>query len=255
MSTKKRHIWITGASGCIGHYVLDQLLPREDLHLHLLARDPKRIRRPIDTAGNVSIHQGNLSEIEAHLDTISEMDAMIHIATDWSNSDYAHHLNVTKTKIMMDALDLKKVQKILYFSTASILGPQNQPVPEAGKYGSGYIRSKYHAYFELKKQAYADQLVTLFPTMVFGGDPTHPYSHISQGIVPNQRYLKWLRFLNVTGHFHFMHSQDIATVTTHLLDHPAPNQDLVLGFAPIMASIIPIVLSALIGIYLLRKSG
>ncbi len=212
----KKSIFITGASGCVGHYVLDLLLERSDLTLHLLLRDPARVQRPLENYDNVVVHRGNMESIEDLAPVLAEMDYVLHIFTDWSDSDYAYLLNVTKTHTMFELAT--KAQRIVYFSTASILGPGNEPIWEAGEYGHGYIRSKYHGYQALKKSPIANKVVTVFPTLVFGGDETHPHSHISSGLLPNQQFLKWLRFIYIDGSFHFLHSKDIAQVVVHLLD-------------------------------------
>ncbi|MCP4049923.1 MAG: NAD(P)-dependent oxidoreductase [bacterium] len=220
-------IFITGASGCIGHYVIDRL--REDLsnELHLLLRDPARLKISCRTDSNIHIHTGNMEHIEEHKDILSDMDYLIHIATDWSDSDYAELLNVEKTHKMFDFCS--KSKKIIYFSTASILGKNNEPVKEAELYGTGYVRSKYLAYIKLQKSKHRDKVITLFPTLVFGGDADHPYSHISSGIVPNIKYLKLLRFFYMESAFHFMHSYDIATLVKYILNNDTAEKDIVLG--------------------------
>ena len=211
-----KSIFITGASGCVGHYVLDILLQRQDLVLHLLLRDPARVQRPLAAHANVVIHRGNMENIEDFASVLADMDYVLHIFTDWSDSDYAHLLNVTKTHAMFEMATNAK--RIVYFSTASILGPGNQPMWQAGEYGHGYIRSKYQGYQALKKSPVADKVVTVFPTLVFGGDASHPHSHISSGLLPNRHFLKWLRFIYIDGAFHFLHARDIAQVVVHLLD-------------------------------------
>ncbi|HET8679970.1 MAG TPA: NAD-dependent epimerase/dehydratase family protein, partial [bacterium] len=41
--TPKR-IFVTGATGCIGHYVTDALIRETDHELYLLVRNPSRLR-------------------------------------------------------------------------------------------------------------------------------------------------------------------------------------------------------------------
>ncbi len=224
----KKKVFITGASGCIGHYVVDRFLTQDTYEIHLLVRDPKRLRFDIRHP-SVVIHQGDISRIEEHRDVISTMTYIIHIATDWSDSDYAHHLNVVKTHQLFSCCNKSLCQKILYFSTASILGKNNLPISEAGEIGTGYIRSKYWAYMTLKDSAMADRIITLFPTLVIGGDATHPYSHISQGLIPNLHYAKWIRFFYMDARFHFLHAYDIASVTHYLLEHDSKEKNFVLG--------------------------
>ena len=225
----RKKIFITGASGCVGHYVLDELVGRHDLELHLLCRKPSRLRIDIASIDHVHVHEGNLKTIEKQRDLLSDCAAIIHIATDWSDSDYARYLNVQQTHEMFSYTS-NTLEKIIYFSTASIMGPGNQVIPEAGKYGSGYVRSKYEAYQSLKTSPYWEKMYNLFPTLVFGGDETHPESHISQGLVPSLKFAKVIRFFYLDGKFHYIHAKDIAKVTRYLLDHDLKKRDLVLGF-------------------------
>lgn len=224
-----KKIFITGASGCIGHYVLDQFLNKPDYEIHLLIREPHKLKIPYKNYPQLQIHIGNLAEIETHQATISQMDYVIHIATDWSNSNYAHLLNVEKTHKLFSYCDPGRIKKIVYFSTASILGKNNQPIPEAGTLGTGYVSSKYHAYLSLKDHPLRDRIITLFPTLVFGGDNTHPYSHLSSGIIPNKNYIRWLRFFYIDAAFHFLHAADIAAIAAHVLLNPVDQNNYVLG--------------------------
>ncbi|MFC1770662.1 NAD-dependent epimerase/dehydratase family protein [Candidatus Margulisiibacteriota bacterium] len=225
----KKKIFITGSTGCIGHYVLDEFIDNPDYELHLLLREPSRLMPQYQNHPCVKLHQGNMEDIEQMENIIKEADYLIHIATDWSNSDYAVKLNVEKTEKMFSFCDPNKIKKIVYFSTASILGPDNKPVKEAETIGPGYVRSKYLGYHKIKKHQLAKKITTVFPTIVFGGDKNHPYSHISSGIIPNQRYLKILRFFYIDAKFHFLHSKDIATITKHLLLNETSENEYVLG--------------------------
>lgn len=229
-----KNVFITGASGCIGHYVLD-LFADTPYHLHLLLRNPQKLSFNPQLYPKITLHQGNLEFIEKHADVLRQMDYVMHIATDWSDSDYARLLNVQKTLTLIDLLDKNRCQKIVYFSTASILGPNNTPIPEAGNYGSGYVKSKYMASQALPSSHLYERMVFLYPTLVFGGDHNHPYSHISAGLIPNLHYLNYLRFFYLEGAFHFLHAKDIAQIAVHGLLQTTDRQHYILGQTAISA--------------------
>lgn len=229
-----KKIFITGSSGCVGHYVTEQLLNAGGWEMHLLLRQNSVLKWDPAQYSNVIIHIGNMDAIEVLEPVIKEMEYIIHIFTDWSNSDYATLLNVTKTHALFAMTNPDKLKRIVYFSTASILGPGNRPIPEAGQYGPGYVRSKYFGHLKLLDHPVKDKIITLFPTLVFGGDSTHPFSHISSGIVPNIRYLKILRFFYIDSRFHFLHSYDIAQCAIHFLTSDAKETQYVLG-NPVMS--------------------
>lgn len=231
----RQKVFITGASGCIGHYILDRFISNQYYEPHLLVRDPGKLRFNYEKYPHVHIHTGDMKEIEHHRAIIREMDYVIHVATDWSDSDYAEMINVEKTLTLFSYANEGKCRRIVYFSTASILGPGNKPTEAAGKYGTGYIRSKYKAYQAVSQLPYRDKIITLFPTLVFGGDDKHPYSHISSGIVPNLHYMKLIRFFYFDGAFHFLHSKDIAAVTEFVMAREVKERDFVLGNSMITA--------------------
>jgi nucleoside-diphosphate-sugar epimerase len=229
------HIYITGGTGCVGSYIVDELKNRTDLTLHLLVRDPKRFRLDLSKYPNIKLHKGNLEQIEEHADLLKTMDYVIHVATDWSDSSYARKLNEEKTHELFELANEGCLKKVVYFSTASILGPGNKTIEAAGKYGQGYVRSKYRAYHSLQNSPVRSKIITVFPTLVFGGDDNHPFSHINKGMHSNLSYLKLLRFLYVDGAFHFLHSRDIARVAIYTLLNDVDKDEYVLGNASVNA--------------------
>ncbi len=233
--TTTESIFITGATGCIGHYIVNKLLKESAFHCHLYVRSPEKLKVNYKNHPRVTLHIGDLEQVEEVKDVVSKMNYIIHIATDWCNSDYATLLNKEKTHLLFNYTDPKVLKRIVYFSTASILNPDHQPIPEAGDYGSGYVRSKYLAYTTLKEVSCYDKIVTVFPTLVFGGDSRHPYSHISEGLMPNLSFLKWLKYIYVDGSFHYLHANDIAKVAIYLLTAESVKSDYVLGTAQITA--------------------
>ena len=221
-------LFLTGATGSIGHYILDQALAMANMEVHILVREPKNLLRNPGDYPNLVIHQGSLENIEALADIIKEMTHVIHIATAWNNDQHAIYINKEKTHVLFDLLDSNICQKIVYFSTASIMGPGNKITDAAYKHGTGYIKSKYVAYKSLPESKLYDKTVTVFPTMVFGGSEKHPASHITEGLKPNLGYAKYIRFFDVDASFHFLHGYDIAQVALYALFNDT-DKDLVLG--------------------------
>ncbi|MEO1132414.1 MAG: NAD(P)-dependent oxidoreductase [Cyanobacteria bacterium J06639_1] len=219
-----RNIFITGASGCIGHYVVATSIERSSDRLFLLMRDPTKLQFRPDPE-RVTIVPGDLENIIKHSDLLRRMDAVVHLATAWGHPN----VDVEATLQLFNLLDGDRCQKILYFSTESILDRHNQPLDIAGRAGTPYIRCKYEMLMRRKEVKLRDRLITLYPTLVFGGAKDRPYSHITTGISEVAKWLPLIRFLKVDGSFHFMHAEDIAQVVAYLLDRPAPSPDLVLG--------------------------
>lgn len=205
-------------------------------HIYALVRDRRKIcwspqhQAHLEASGGkVTLIEGDLDRIADHADLLQEMDAVIHLAAAWGDAETAYRINVTRTLDLFHLLNPERCRKILYFSTASLLDPHNHPLPVAGRAGTAYIRSKYEMLVRRQELLLQDRLITLYPTLLFGGSPHHPYSHITAGLSDVVRWLTLVRFIQLDASFHFIHAEDIAQIVAHLLTQPHPPTDLVLG--------------------------
>jgi nucleoside-diphosphate-sugar epimerase len=228
----KQKIFITGASGCVGHYLFDLLADDPGYELHLLVRDPSKLKFDHRFYPNVFVIKDDLCNIGHYADLLKEMDLVIHAAADWGGNEG----NYDYTLSLFRLIDPQHCKKVIYFSTASILGADNQPLEEAEKFGTHYIRSKYRIYKKLPSLAIYPKIITLFPTWILGGDDSHPYSHATQGILDLKKWLWLLRFFTVDTRFHYIHALDIARIVKHLLKNQDAEKNLILGNGPITAS-------------------
>jgi len=225
-------IFITGASGCIGHYLSETLIENTDHELFLMMRNPAKLKVPTDRRPGITVLQGDMREVAQFSDLLKTMDTAILVATSWGDPKESYEINVEKTLELMSLLDPERCQQVIYFSTASILDRDNTPLKEAGEIGTDYVRTKYICHEKLSELAIAPKITTVFPTLVFGGDQNKPYSHISGGLPEVANYIGIIRFISADGSFHFIHAKDIAEVVRHLVEHPpGPNdaRELVIG--------------------------
>ena len=225
-------IFITGVSGCVGHYIFELLSKDPGYQFYLLVRNPQKLRFDPAAYPNVKIIRDDLKNIKQHADIIRQMDYVVHAAADWGGNEG----NYDYTLSLFKAIDPERCKKIIYFSTASILGPNSKPLEEAEAFGTHYIRSKYRIYKKLKELPIKDKVVTLFPAWILGGDPDHPYSHATQGIRQLKNWLWLIRFFTIDASFHFIHARDIALIVQYLLKSQTDKQDYVLGNPPVSAS-------------------
>lgn len=230
----KKNIFITGISGCIGHYLFDVLKDNPDNELYLLVREPRRLRFDPASQPNVHVIEDTFSNIDAHVDLLSRMDDVVHILTAWSGPS-VELINLDKTLFLFTHLNPNRIQKVIYFSTASVLGPDGRPDPKALQFGTSYVETKYRAYQAIRQLPLSDKIITLFPTLVMGGDKRHPYSHITSGVNMAHRYRWLLRWFSINMHFNYLHSYDIALVVKYLLEHDMEGRDFVLGNPPVSA--------------------
>jgi len=226
-----RTIFITGASGCVGSYVVDALLRREDVQLHLLSRHPDKLPERWRSEPRVTVHLGTMETIETCKSILSQSEILIHIATAWGDGPDSFITNVEKTNEMISYLDPAIFSRMIYFSTASLLNKHHEIVAEAEYSGTAYIRSKYGCYRMLEASPIWNRVVTIFPTIILGGDSTHALTHVSQGFKEKLPYLNLIRWLNIDGAFHFIHAADIAQCIAAIAELKDPKSHYVLGQA------------------------
>jgi nucleoside-diphosphate-sugar epimerase len=212
-------ILVTGASGCVGHYVSETLIQNTDDELFLMVRNPQKLQVDISARAGVQVIAADMQEIEDHAELLKTIDVAVLTAAGWGGQQ-AIDINYTKTHALLDLLDPNRIQQVIYFSTESILDRENNLLPEAGKIGTDYITSKYRCFAELDRHQIASKITTVFPTLVMGGDDFKPYSHLSAGLPEVVKYVGLLPWLTADASFHFIHSKDIAEVVRHLIYHP-----------------------------------
>jgi nucleoside-diphosphate-sugar epimerase len=229
---RKMRILITGASGCIGHYLVETLIEHTDHELFLLMRNPAKLKVSTHQRSGVQVLKGDMREIARFADLLKTMDAAILAATSWGDPQESYEINVEKTLELMSLLDAERCQQVIYFSTASILDRDNRPLKAAKEMGTDYVRTKYICHERLTELAIAPKITTLFPTLVFGGEENKPYSHISGGLSEVAKYIGIIRFLSADGSLHYIHAKDIAEVVRYLVEHPpgpTDNREIVIG--------------------------
>ncbi|MGK7884637.1 MAG: NAD-dependent epimerase/dehydratase family protein, partial [Crocosphaera sp.] len=227
-----KRIFITGSSGCIGHYMAESLIKETSHELYFLVRNPDKLQFNYQSRSNVHLMIGDLQNIEKFSDFLKTVNVAILAATSWGGITESFEINVTKTLGLMKLLNPEICEQIIYFSTASILDKNNQPLPEAGKLGTNYIRTKYQCYTQLDKLHIYNKITTVFPTLVFGGEPNKPYSHLSGGIQDVIKWVDLIRWFKADGSFHYIHARDIAQVIKYLVENTPTEFDsrnLVLG--------------------------
>lgn len=224
-------ILVTGASGCIGHYISEALIQETEHELYLLVRNPNKLQVNTQYRPGITVLQGDMHGIEQFADLLKTVDVAVLAATVWGGADI-FEINVNKTIQLLNLLDPAKCQQVIYFSTASVLERHHRLLKQAGEIGTDYIRSKYDCLQRVSKSAIAPKLTVLFPTLVLGGDAQKPYSHLSAGLPEVANWINLIRFFQIDGSFHFIHGRDIASVVRYLVDYPPEGNEprqLVLG--------------------------
>lgn len=220
-------ILVTGASGCVGHYVSETLIQNTEDELFLFVRNPAKLKVDINARPGIHVVQADMQEIEQQAELLKTINVAVLTAAGWGGQA-AFDINYTKTHLLLDLLDPQVCQQVIYFSTESVLDRENNLLPEAGKIGTDYIMSKYQCLDKLTNEANAPdgadsiaaKVTTVFPTLVLGGDDQKPYSYLSADLPNIAKYVGLLQWFSADGSFHFIHAKDIAEVVRHLIAHP-----------------------------------
>lgn len=217
-----KRVFITGASGCVGHYIVESLMQHTDYDLYLLVRN--RAKLQIDTMARpgVTVLEGGMQDMIQYKELLGTMNYAVSAAACWGGTTEVFETNVYKTIELFSYLNPQVCDRAIYFSTASILDEHNQLFKEAATIGTDYIRSKHACLEKIEKLPIRDRLITVFPTLVFGGAANKPYSHISAGLKEVAGYINLIRLFKADASLHFVHGSDIAQMITHLLTATAP---------------------------------
>jgi nucleoside-diphosphate-sugar epimerase len=226
-------ILITGASGCVGQHIAEQLLRETNAQLLLWLRDPAKLTAVPADHPRITLLVGDLRDPEPHRAQIASATRIIHTATAWGDPERAQQVNVVAVKQMLAAVDPAVLEQVVYFSTASILNRDLQLLPEAMAYGTEYIQTKAQCLQQLEQHPLAERIVAVFPTLVFGGrvDRRGPFptSYLTEGLKEGARWLWLAKWLRADASFHYIHAADIARVCVHLATtahqpNPEPGQ-------------------------------
>jgi nucleoside-diphosphate-sugar epimerase len=230
LSAAPARILITGAAGCVGQYICEQLYTQTDAELLLLLRDPAKLTAVPADDPRITLLVGDLRDLQPHASLIATATRVIHTATAWGDPERAQQVNVVAVKQLLALLDPAVIEQIIYFSTASILDRELKLLPQAAEFGTEYIQTKALCLQQLEVHPLASRIVAVFPTLVFGGrigaagrpngGDRHPTSYLTAGLVEAVRWLPVAKWLRADGSFHFIHAADNATVCVHLATTP-----------------------------------
>ncbi len=226
----RKKIFATGMGGCVGHYLYDELKKNDEFEFAFLIRSPEKVK--YDTS-KINVIKDEFKNIKKYAEIIKDADYIIHLLADWGGEEG----NFQETIDFFNCIDANKTEKILYFSTASILGKDNKPNVSVKTCGTPYIRGKYKFYEKLLSMPHYKKTVILYLTWVLGGDKNHPYSHAYYAIKSGAKFIDIIKFFSVDINFHFIHSKDIAQIAYFLLKNDTKEKEFILGNEPITADI------------------
>lgn len=202
----------------MGHYLVERLLENADNRLFLVLRAPERLDKALRTHARVTIIEADVRETGEISEAIDEVDVAILAATAWGGGD-THEVIVSANVALMKMLSKKSCQRVLYFSTASILERGGKLLEAAREHGTEYIKSKQILVTEAEGIDVPFRLIGLFPTLILGGcaeKSKKPLSHFANLLKEAKKWV-WLgRFFSIHGRMHIVHAAEIAEIVVYL---------------------------------------
>jgi len=165
------NVFVTGASGFIGQYLVNELI-NNGYQVIGLSRKEKKSKE------DIKFITGDITKSESFSSVLKDVDMVFHnaaYAMDWGKKDDFYEINVKGTKNVAEACRKHGVQRLIYTSSAGVYGYPKQGkiiIEDTEKKPLNmYQKTKYEGEKVLRK--YDDLTVSAIrPPLVFGpGSP------------------------------------------------------------------------------------
>lgn len=167
--------FLTGATGFIGHHLLDVLL-EAGWTVTAMVRDCDRARRTLGDRPGTTFVTGDLTDMRSVVDAMPEsVDAVFHAAADTSawdrEKDRQDAINVGGTAAILKAMQLKGAGRLLHVSSITIFGDHRDLITEESAH---LAANSWMSYARTKTQGEAlvhQAIMEGFDAVIF--NPTH----------------------------------------------------------------------------------
>ena len=96
-----------------------------------MVRDKSKLPISVQDNKKVKLMVCDIRESYRYKKEISQINYLIHTATAWGDPRRAYEVNIKAFEELLEMLDIEKLEKIIYFSTASILDTQTELMRES----------------------------------------------------------------------------------------------------------------------------
>ncbi len=214
----RKRILVTGASGCLGHYIIDEFMNNTDHELVLIVRRPEILHLKESRPGRVSVIKADLAAPDFNPRILGTVNTAVLAAACWGGPDTVP-VNVKANRRLTQVLAEGGCRRFIYISSASVLDSAQNLLTAAREIGTEYIQSKYQL-VEMMETEFSDlDLTGIFPTLLVGGTESSPSSHFSTLLRQAAPWTRLVRHFRADGAFHLIHCRDAARIICHLAGH------------------------------------
>ena len=225
---------LTGATGFLGGYVVDELL--DDGHdLVALARTPSKAG-DLESRG-VEVVEGDITDKESMREPMSGADGVFHMAA-WykvgTDPTSADAINVDGTRNVMELVDELDIEKAVYTSTLAVNSDTGGRLVDesyrfSGEHLSHYDRTKWEAHYEVVEPMAADgvPIVTVMPGVIYGPGDTSQMRGLWADYVQED-----LPVVPRKTAYCFAHVEDIARAHVAAMDQGEVGEDYIIAGEP-----------------------
>ncbi|MFI5151062.1 MAG: NAD-dependent epimerase/dehydratase family protein [Bacteroidia bacterium] len=124
MSGTKKNLFLTGASGFIGKYLI-QALDKEQYNIFALCRKKPQGSKSDDKG--ITWLEGEMTSLAVHRDIIRKCEYIAHMAGETKNETVMEEANVSATRELLSQVKNGVCKHFLYLSSSGVFGLYSQP--------------------------------------------------------------------------------------------------------------------------------
>ncbi len=180
------NIFLTGATGYIGHALSNQLVKNGD-NVHALVRDPAKAKLLLDPS--IKLFEGDITDLKSVIRGMDGCDEVYHVAGYarlWSaNKQNFYDVNVTGTRNVLDAALHTNIKRFVYTSSCGVFGnslkhPLCEKDSRVSSFTNDYDLSKHICECMVREYVASGlDAVIVNPSRVYGPGPagfSNPFS-------------------------------------------------------------------------------
>ncbi|MDD5659481.1 MAG: NAD(P)-dependent oxidoreductase [Actinomycetota bacterium] len=220
---KNKKIFVTGATGFIGQNLIIELAKNNDVFALVRHKSINKLAHLKNIIKEVII--GDLLDVNSYADKLNEVDYVFHLAALYKldapkEALYKH--NVIGTQKLLEICINKKIEKIVYFSTAYVAGAKDvdlateqDPLPERFKNWYEWSKAEGEKIALYFYKQYRLPLIIVRPTIVYGPNNFYALYKVLSLISDNKLFIYPGSGKNKA---HLVHVEDVVNATIHLAD-------------------------------------